>query len=477
MSNLLGIFANFIIYPSKIRDMSQNLNILFKIEQFLAEFSKGLRVPEQKFLRDIIFGILRSESALLSNIARAIADSKDVITVYKRLEINLGAYDLSRCYDRAQTRMLSCIDQSYLFIFDPSEVVKPFAKKMEGLTLVRDASEKPKLVKDKQTGKKKAVPVLKPGYPLRVAIAMSSNGDILPIELALYSFASEFFVSATDENIQAMETLIHKTSFLPTLILDREFDVFSIIRHLCKLRQRFIIRLKKNRKYKVPGSSKKAGEPTFTREEILKKGSFIRTSEWVTYSKKGKPKTYLFEFSAAHVELLPEYKEDDSIRDPNDFEALTLVQIKIKKETGTPVIYLLTNSKPKNAAEIVWIGKSYLARWNIEEYIRFLKQHFRLEDFLVRDLGRMKNLVKAVYIATVIIHLLTDRRTNHGFKNHHSLLKEAMPVNTPKKSRDFFLYSYGAGLSNIVQLNKALFLSVKNIQKKSNNKDQLNLAI
>ncbi len=56
---------------------------------------------------------------------------------------------------------------------------------MEGLTLVQDASEKAKRVKDTVTGKYKETPILKPGYPLRVAIALSPTGNLLPLELSL----------------------------------------------------------------------------------------------------------------------------------------------------------------------------------------------------------------------------------------------------------------------------------------------------
>jgi hypothetical protein len=214
--------------------MSQDLKVLGKIELILSEFSRGLSRPEQKFLRDLVFGILCSQSSLLSKIARAVAEPEEVKVVYDRLDINLGRYDLSRPYQRAQSEVLKRVDETFLFIFDPSEIVKPFALKMEGLSLVRDASDKPKKVKT-ANGKFVNVQPLKPGYPLRVAIAMSPVGDILPVELSLYSYASEFFISQNDETLQALETLIHKTNFLPTLVLDREFDSYSIIRHLGQL--------------------------------------------------------------------------------------------------------------------------------------------------------------------------------------------------------------------------------------------------
>ena len=91
--------------------------------------------------------------------------------------------------------MLSQVDETFLFIFDPSEVVKPFAQKMEGLALVRDASEKPRRVKSK-IGKWVKVPIMKPGYPLRVAIAMSAAKQLFFCKLfGVQSLSSHRFHS------------------------------------------------------------------------------------------------------------------------------------------------------------------------------------------------------------------------------------------------------------------------------------------
>ena len=209
--------------------------------------------------------------------------------------------------------MLCRVDESFLFIFDPSEVVKPYGKKMEGIALVRDASEKPRVIKDPVSGKFREMPVLRFGYPLRVAIALSPTGGILPLELSLYSARSEDFLSENDEYIQAISPLIHQTNFAPTLILDREFDAFSIIRHLCDLRQRFIIRVTSNRKYKLPSATKNLDEPNFTREEMAQKHDFLETETTITYSKNGSPQTKLFYFRAARVQLLQEFKKSDQI--------------------------------------------------------------------------------------------------------------------------------------------------------------------
>jgi hypothetical protein len=448
----------------------------------VADFGKGLSRPEQKFLQDLVLGILCSQSSLLSEITRAIADTQKLNTIYDRLDINLGKYDLTRPYERAQRRMLRDLDESYLLIFDPSEIVKPFAKKMEGLREVRDGSEPSRIIWDRKRNEYKSSVALKPGYPLRIAIALAPNGDVMPLELNLYSGGSETFLSENDEHIQPLTTLLAHTDFQTLLILDRGFDSYIFIRHLCQLNQRFVIRLKSNRKYKVPGSGSGARIQTYSREDMIEKYLFLATNSVVTYTRNGLTEPLLFTFSAAHVELLPEFqKTKGSFRSQSgDSDLLTLVRMQIHKtDEKIPTLYLLSNSRPKTPEELEKIGRAYLARWNVEEYIRFIKQHFRLEDFLVRDLGRMKNLMMAVYIATVIIHLLTNRNSIRGSKTHHLLIEKSQPVAKPRSSRDFHLYAYGRGLSRVVQANRALLNRVNDGSKSSEiiSENQLSFSI
>lgn len=101
------------------------------------------------------------------------------------MQRGLGRNDLSRPYERAQDLILSELDAPHLFVFDPSEIVKPFGKKLEALRLVRDGSKPPKRVRDEKSGKWKDVPVLRSWYPLRVAVVPS--GAVLPAELSFYS--------------------------------------------------------------------------------------------------------------------------------------------------------------------------------------------------------------------------------------------------------------------------------------------------
>lgn len=283
--------------------MSQDLKVLEKIELILADFSHGLTRPEQKLIRDLVFGILQSQSSLLSEIARAIDPHEDAKAIHKRLDRNLGNFDLRKAYERAQAKMLSRVDEKFLFIFDPSEIVKPFAEKMEGLSKVRDASEKPRYTYTK-IGKKVEIKSLKPGYPLRVAIAMSPRGEIIPVELAIYSYASEFFVSQNDETLQAMENLIHKTNF---------FRLWFWIGNSTRTRSCGIyagldrsslsgLRSSGSSGFQV-NPEKPRAKPTLVKKWQKNTHFYPQTSGSPT-ARKGEIKTYLFEFTA----LVPLWK-------------------------------------------------------------------------------------------------------------------------------------------------------------------------
>jgi hypothetical protein len=435
----------------------------------LSGLGVGLPMPQREFLVELTVGILRAKSCLLSEVVRALLDEarprrpRELHALYHRLDEDLGKYDLTRPYERAQALMFSQVDSSCLFIFDPSEVTKPYAKKMEGLSVVRDASAPKRIETDPKTGKRRKRVVLKPGYPIRMAVAMNSLGELIPLDLSLYSPRAENFLSSNDENLQALETILHRTNFQPIVVLDREFDQFALYRHFCLLRLRFIIRIKKNRKFFLPDEPRSKNQRTYFREEILENSTYLETKAVVQFTRHGVTRSLLCTFRAARVKLLSEDKKQQTFRDQGDLNALILVEIKLHKAKGIPRLYLLSSLRPITENELQEVGLNYLARWNIEEYVRFVKQHFGLEGFLVADLGRMKNLMRAVFVATTVLHQLTEIKTVVGNRNREHLVLRAAMVRPEKKAKDFYWYSYANGLANIVQWNQRLFDSLHKV--------------
>ena len=91
------------------------------------------------------------------------------------------------------------------------------------------------------------------------------------------------------------------------------------------------------------------------------------------------------------------------MRLPGRDEPLTLVAV---RGFGAEPLMLLTNVEVKPSRKSLWfVVQGYLARWMVEETIRFIKQSYHLEDIRVLDYDRLKNLVAltlaAAYFAAI----------------------------------------------------------------------------
>ena len=116
------------------------------ILNFSEKISKGLKKPKIKFISDMIYGIEKSKSVLISNISRALKEKIKLKNVEERLcdncnnltddEINT----IKSNYTELAIKELP--DDEIIIIEDDSDVNKECSKKMEDLCTVRDASSK-----------------------------------------------------------------------------------------------------------------------------------------------------------------------------------------------------------------------------------------------------------------------------------------------------------------------------------------------
>lgn len=87
------------------------------------------------------------------------------------------------------------------------------------------------------------------------------------------------------------------------------------------------------------------------------------------------------------------------VRLPGRAEPLTLVVV---RGFGADPLMILTNLPVGRSRQSVWfVVEAYLARWRVEETIRFIKQSYRLEDLRVLDYQRLRNLMALVLAAVV----------------------------------------------------------------------------
>ena len=117
----------------------------------------------------------------------------------------------------------------------------------------------------------------------------------------------------------------------------------------------------------------------------------MRYADTLVHEEGGKERVYHLEYGFRQVRL------------PGREEQLTLV---IVRGFGEEPLMLLTNVEVKPSRTSLWfVVQGYLARWMVEETIRFIKQSYHLEDIRVLDYERLKNLVAltlaAAYFAAV----------------------------------------------------------------------------
>jgi len=108
---------------------------------FCEKICVGLSRPGMKFISSMLYGLLKGQSVMLSDIARSLEESITLKKVIERLSRNLGKFNQSEELVRNYTtEMKKSIDEETIFCLDPGEISKEYSRKQEGLSKIWDAS-------------------------------------------------------------------------------------------------------------------------------------------------------------------------------------------------------------------------------------------------------------------------------------------------------------------------------------------------
>lgn len=419
-------------------------DIYTQSEKHIKLFVRGKGKVVSKFVSDVLMGILSSKSVMISEIARNLEGKSKTSArhIYKRLNRCIGDYNIEDVVERVKRYQGNMIDDDTLIFIDGSEVVKKYGKKFECLSRVADGSDNR---------------IIKKGYPIIGAIGLKGN-EIIPVSLKIYSHKSEEFGSETRETLELVEDIAVRCRGRGICVIDRGGDEFVTIRKAGELDMRYIIRMGENRKYYLYGKRL----ISYERDEVIREHKEIEVKSWIEVREKKKLVTKLFTISGVRVELLGGRIESK--------KAIWLIRAKSKGLT----LYLLSNIEIINKESLVYIVKGYLSRWKIEEYYRFIKQEYKLERFLVRDMGRIKNLINLLFIAVVILCRISEFKIEIS-KVRDILIKKSKRVyKIPQKIR-FLLYMLGDGLSEVLKIIIKRLRQITSREKKVN-KNQLLLS-
>lgn len=153
-----------------------------------------------------------------------------------------------------------------------------------------------------------------------------------------------------------------------TFVFDRGFDDVKLHKFMLKIKQNYIIRSKSNRNVLVDN----------------KEFNIVDAAKII----KGKYNLKIKFQSGLKDNLKVSYKNVSLIKLPN-FLLNMVVVYGFKTDPTTPFI-LMTNREITGKKDCLNVVKDYLTRWKIEEYFKFKKQEFGLENIRIRKLKGLK---------------------------------------------------------------------------------------
>jgi len=359
--------------------MTKKLQDKFAI--FIKRLSVSLKKPEQKFLKDCIFGILSSQSCIVRRTAQSLHEKVSSKKTQERLIYHLDKPELN---DKISQTLLQkqChkLQKKSLIIVDPSDVVKKYAKKMEGLSKVRDGND----------GKWKI------GYDALDIIGVNkidnNTVSILPIHSQLHSNTTEIDTMKNKLFDRIVDIIIHSNN-RGTFVFDRGFDDKKVIKELHSHDASYIIRMKTNRNVYLENEKlniKSVGKKIKRRYRFIpKKGVTISAG-----------------ICSVGIPLNPH-----PVKNPNLVETkLIVAKIRSKRKDGTyrsGMFYLLCNISDNNLLErdlVKFVLESYRLRWKIEEVHRQVKTDFGWENIQLQTYRRLQFMNTLLWTALSFLY-------------------------------------------------------------------------
>lgn len=311
-----------------------------KVTNFSKKISKNLSKSKTKFVTHMIYGLLKNQSILLSNIARSLKEDITLKKTIDRLSRNLKDFEeqeeLSAKYIE---NISSYIDDNTVFCCDKSDIAKPYSEKLEAIDYIRDGS----------TGKRNK------GYDT-FEIAALTEKKRLPVSVysRIYSRLEKGFKSRNIEAFKGLDFVEKHFGPKGTYALDRAYDANKFYKYFTKGNKDFVIRARNNRNVIYKGKSLN-----------IMKVAHLYKGKYVNYytDKNGKTRSVKFSYAPIKLPALPA-------------KDLTLV---IVHGRGKQPMVLISNIKPKSKKLTLAILEVYLKRWRIEEYFRFKNSNLILK--------------------------------------------------------------------------------------------------
>lgn len=114
-----------------------------EIVNFSKKISEGVNKSTSKFVMDMMYGVSKSKSCLISEILRSLEEKINLNYAIERLCDNLNNIkneEINQIKENYLKEIEDLFEEEPISIFDDSDIAKPYGKKFEDLDKVIDAS-------------------------------------------------------------------------------------------------------------------------------------------------------------------------------------------------------------------------------------------------------------------------------------------------------------------------------------------------
>ena len=385
-----------------------------KVTRFSGELCQGLGKTATRFVTESVYGILVSQSVVLTRMGRTLENDVALKKIEERFCRQLAKPAL---WAKVQHRLLSeaatRVKQDTLLVLDPSDIQKKYAKKMEHLAYVRDGSDD----------------VIGTGYwTIHINAAELHQKKVMPLYQSLHSQEAPSFGSQNKQILEAIHMVSKHVQKRGIRVIDRGGDRNVLYYQLLKEGFRFIVRQKGDRKILYGKTLIETLQLALSCPSLYN-DTIVRMTD-------GREKVYRIEYGFRKVRL-PENPQHD------------LWLLVVKGIGKKPMMILTTQPLRKNRTVLKNIFLSYIKRRSIEQTIRFIKQTYDLEDIRVLRYVCLQNMMALVLLVFYFLAVVLDNNQKLKLLAGHVFAAAKRVFGIP----DFGYYALGDGISAILTRN------------------------
>jgi hypothetical protein len=380
--------------------MEQQVSIRDEIDIFVEEMFRHEHVRQnthahKRFTTEMIKGILGSKSTLIANVARYSKEATDLICT----EIRLCSMLRNKLWPREdlQARALDIaarkVHREDVIAFDPGDVTKKYAKKMDNLYPVHDGS----------TGK---IGLGWEDFGVEAIHWENGRKAHTPLYSKLTNAGCEDYVSQNRQIIMAIRAVYDQVGeWCGIWTFDRLHDRTILFKFLLGLNIFWIVRLKFNRSLRFVD-----GEAKVKVEDLVGLLPLSKEAWWLLFPKRS---------SELHVAWR-------KVRFPFHKAEVTLVIVHDPRNEK-PVVFL-TNMKVTDDLSAIAAFGYYLERWGKEEGYRFSKSFLNLENLRPHRWIGIQNLAFLVHLVYLFISWCHRRHGDELEKLAEERLRNFKPI-------------------------------------------------